>query len=172
MRIRATYCGNDTLAYTGDNGFFACAADKPCDVGADGNSCFYAQFDTVFSDSRDCGSFDDFGIDAYLNGIEHVSAGKVDGFRRAKRQVDIRAVCGNKSVYDFKHVAARHIVRFEFDDIDIETRFCCVDIRLDYHTDIYAAKSHTNETPHRNPCARYQCAEPCAHGHECKKYCK
>ena len=141
-------CRDDTFADTGDYGFFACAADKTRDVCADGNTRLYAKFDTVFGDCGNRGGFDDFGVDADFHRVQDVASRKVDGFCGTQGQVDVRAVRRYQCVDDFQNVAARHIMRFKFHDVDFKPGFHGVDIRFDNHSDVDAAKAHTDKTSH------------------------
>jgi hypothetical protein len=59
------------------------------------------------------------------------------------------ALCADiNALTTFRTSPPRHIMRFKFHDVDFKPGFHGVDIRFDNHSDVDAAKAHTDKTSH------------------------
>ena len=131
MALGGTDRCNDTFSDTGDDRFFTGAADETVDVGADGDFRLGAEFDTVHGDRCDDRRFNDFRVDAHLNGLQNVTSGKIDGAGFFEIQGDVGSAGRDQRIDDAVDVTARHIVRFQFVDGKAETCFGRLDQRVD-----------------------------------------
>ncbi|MPN58308.1 hypothetical protein SDC9_206011 [bioreactor metagenome] len=69
MTVGRTDGSYDAFSNPSDNRLFAGSADQSVNICPDGNFGFSFQFNAVFSNSGNNGCFDNFRIDAHLNGF-------------------------------------------------------------------------------------------------------
>jgi hypothetical protein len=150
--------GDNSLPYAGDDRFFCGPSDKLCQVSAHSHPGTDAEFDPVLGDSaKSClgggriGAIDNLGIDAGLDGVEHIAAGEVDGGGTVEVEVDIGAVGRNDSTNDSRHISPGQVVGFEPSGcnsrrrVGPHTRLHGGDLGLDDRLRIYLAEAHPDE---------------------------
>ena len=94
---------DDPFADPGDDGLVGGTADQSVEVGADGHLGFHLELNAVLGDPVDrlaarrrVRAGDDLGIDAGLDGLEHIAARQVDRRGSLVRKRDIGAVGGDQ----------------------------------------------------------------------------
>ena len=145
MRLGGADGGDDALADARDDGFFARAADQAFDVGADGYAGLRPQLDAVLGDGGDHRRLDNLGVDAHLDGLQHVAARQVNGARLLKLQRDIRALRGNQGVDDAVHVAAGQVMGLHFVQRHVQARLGGLNERVDQPSGHNPANPHANQ---------------------------
>ena len=118
---------DDALADAGDDGLLGGPADQAVELGPHRHPRPGLELDAVLADAVErllalgrVGAVDDLGIDADLDGLEHVAAGQVDGGGHAPGQVHAGLVGGDDRGRHLRHVAARqdvglHLLRRDLD---------------------------------------------------------
>src|SRR6266487_5238228 len=86
---------DDAFADASDNRFFGRAADQALELGPDRNAGSGFQLNAVLANTVEgltaldrVGTVDHLGIDAGLDGVEHISAGEIDGRRGFPGEID------------------------------------------------------------------------------------
>ena len=158
--------GDDAFADAGDDRRFTGTADEAVDVGADRDPGPDLQFDAVLGDSRDERRFDDFRIDAHLDGFQDVAAGQVDGAGPFKGQGHRRPMGRDEGVDDAVDVTAGQVMGFQLIDVDVEAGFIGLDQGQDDLGRDDPAQAHADEIDDAYGDAGCHGRDPQADGHE------
>ncbi|CDF05728.1 unknown [Megasphaera elsdenii CAG:570] len=158
--------GDDAFADAGDDRRFTGTADEAVDVGADRDPGPDLQFDAVLGDSRDERRFDDFRIDAHLDGFQDVAAGQVDGAGPFKGQGHRRPMGRDEGVDDAVDVTAGQVMGFQLIDVDVEAGFIGLDQGQDDLGRYDPAQAHADKVDDAYGDAGCHGRDPQADGHE------
>ncbi len=157
---RRTDGRHDAFANAGDNRLFAGTTDELLDAGAHGNTGNGVQLDTVKGHCGNLRGRDDLRVHGHLHGLEHVTAGKVDGGCFLEVELDVCLVGGNERLNHAQHVTAAKVVGFEQVRIDREASLAAED--SGFHDDLrgHLTQAHTDELEDAHVCLGEQGLEP------------
>src|SRR5574344_887729 len=164
-----TNAGNNTFAYSGNNGLLAGAAHQSIDISSYGYSGFNLQLNAVFSNGRNYRSFNNFRINTHLYCFQNITSCQVNSAGSFKGQRNFSTMRSNQSINNLIYITACQIVSFQLIGVYGDTGFVGLNQGQYDFAGRNSTQPHTNQVENTNIHTCCHSGNPQAQGYKIKE---